>query len=467
MIITLTQANFSECNIGTLTTYKVKTGSVTGASVIINQENVDKTGYEVNKDIATITLDTEKYTGHNVVVVMKGETKEWYSKSTGKVSVPANTPITSNITISVSATAVVPDVPVEQYTFTINPTPATATVTLTAPGYSQSVNSITVPKNTVVTWKVSANGFTEQTGTHTVTKTESKSVSLVAISGDMYTYTVNTTPKVATVTLTAPGYSQSGNAITVPSGSGVSWTVESLGYTTQTGTETITTDKSLDVALTVANETQPVLTVYSTPRGKTIWTPTGGKKVDSNETGTFVGDTVGMKCYWGVTKDGYSPWGDVVQLNGNVNKECELEALPMVNVDRVLDKETDMTKVMGYFFSTTSTKGSWNGYYSNFCFFQVPVTSGQKYQITTLTGQNAYPVVFLANAIDLSSYDLSSNPAGNTLEKIDIHSVGKKYAGPPTLGTYQVTVPDGVTAMIVQSQTSTSAMTAFKVELLK
>ena len=62
---------------------------------------------------------------------------------------------------------------------------------------------------------------------------------------------------------------------------------------------------------------------------------------------------------------------------------------------------------------------------------------------------------------------MSSNPAGGTLTKIDIHSVGKKYAGPPTLGTYQVTVPDGVTAMIVQSQTGAPAISAFKVELLK
>lgn len=464
MIITLTQANFSACNIGTLTTYKVKTGSVTGASVIINQENVDKTGYEVNKDIATITLDTEKYTGHNVVVVMKGETKEWYSKSTGKVSVPANTPITSNITISVSATAVVPDVPVEQYTFTINPTPATATVTLTAPGYSQSVNSITVPKNTVVTWKVSANGFTEQTGTHTVTKTESKSVSLVAISGDMYTYTVNTTPKVATVTLTAPGYSQSGNAITVPSGSGVSWTVESLGYTTQTGTETITADKSSNVTLTVANEAQPVLSLYTTTPGTTaIWTPSGGKKIGSNNN-SFVGDTVGMRCYYGLKKDGYSPAGDVVQLN-SVTKEIDvvMEAIPMVEIDHELSQETDMAKVNGYFIAST---GAHNGYYSNFCYWTIPVTPGQRYKIETTTGQNAYPALFCSNSVDLSSTDLTAQPAGNTLPKFTIES-SKKYGGPLTFGQYVVTVPDGVTTMVVNNGTASSALSSFKIYLLK
>ena len=462
MIITLTQANFSACNIGTLTTYKVKTSSVTGATVVINRENVDKKGYDVNTDIATISLDKENYTGHNIVVIMSGETKEWYKND--KVTIPANTPITSNITISVSATAIVPVVPVEQYTFTINPTPQTATVTLTATGgYTQSGNAITVPSGTVVTWKVSANGFTEQNGTHTVTQNESKSVSLVAVSGDMYTYTVNTTPKVANVTLSAPGYTQSGNAITVPSGTSVSWTVESLGYTKQEGIETITSDKSSNIELTSADETQPVLTVYSTPSGKTIWTPTGGKKVNSNETGTFVGDTVGMRCYWGVIKDGYEPQGDIAQLNSNINREVSLIALPIAEVDHQLNPETEMTKVNGYFITSA---GAHNGYYSNFCYWSIPVTPGQRYKIETTTGQNAYPALFCSNSVDLSSTDLTSNPAGNTLPKFTVKS-SKKYGGPQTFGQYVVTIPDGVTTMVVNNGTAATATSAFKIYLLK
>lgn len=96
--------------------------------------------------------------------------------------------IVSGGTIPVTLTAVSTggDTPTQPttYTFTINPTPSTATVTLTAYGYSQSGNSITVPANTVVTWKVSATGYTQKTGTHTVTKTESKSVALSATGGD-------------------------------------------------------------------------------------------------------------------------------------------------------------------------------------------------------------------------------------------------------------------------------------------
>ena len=193
MIITLTQANFSACSIGTLTTCNVKQSTVIGATVNISKTSVEKAGYTTATEIATISLDTSNYKDHNITVMMGSNdvTGEWYSSSTGKVTIPANTPITSTITISVSATAiqVTPpsggDEPVTptMYTFTINPTPSDATVTLTATGYTQSGKSITVPSGTSVSWNVEATGYTSQYGTHTVTKTESKSVTLSATGG--------------------------------------------------------------------------------------------------------------------------------------------------------------------------------------------------------------------------------------------------------------------------------------------
>jgi hypothetical protein len=107
MIITLTRANFSACNIGTLTTVNVKsTVSGTCANVVIKMPNVEKAGYTTATTIATISLNTTNYKDHNVKVMMGSAdvTSTWYSS--GNVIVPANTPITSNITISVSATAV-------------------------------------------------------------------------------------------------------------------------------------------------------------------------------------------------------------------------------------------------------------------------------------------------------------------------------------------------------------------------
>lgn len=73
------------------------------------------------------------------------------------------------------------------YKLTINPSVDTATVTLTADGYIQedSVNCIYVAEGTEVTYSVSADGYTTQTGTITVNDTQTIDVSLTAdlISG--------------------------------------------------------------------------------------------------------------------------------------------------------------------------------------------------------------------------------------------------------------------------------------------
>lgn len=185
MIITLTKADFSLCKIGTLTTFNVRKSTVIGASVNIIKTSVERAGYSSATTIATIVLDEANYEGHAIKVMMGStDVSSWYS--VGKVIVPAKTPITSNITISVSATAVsggdpiIPDVPVTptMYTFTINPMVANATVTLTASGYKQSGNSISVPSGTTVSWTVSAGGYFDKNGSETVTKDKTLNVDL-------------------------------------------------------------------------------------------------------------------------------------------------------------------------------------------------------------------------------------------------------------------------------------------------
>ena len=191
MIITLTQADFSLCKIGTLTTFNVRKSTVIGAYVNIIKTSVERAGYSSATTIATIVLDEANYEGHAIKVMMGStDVSSWYS--VGNVIVPANTPITSNITISVSATAtsggeVVDPEPEDpgtttNYTFTINPTPSTATVTLTASGYSQSGNSISVASGTSVSWEVSANGYDTIKGTRTITETKALDVEITDLT---------------------------------------------------------------------------------------------------------------------------------------------------------------------------------------------------------------------------------------------------------------------------------------------
>ena len=125
------------------------------------------------------------------------------------------------------------------FTFTVVPTPADATVTLTANEAAQENNSITAAKGTVVTWTVEKDGYYSQNGTATLNENITKEVTLTLIPEvkATYTFTVTPTPSDATVTLTAEGYEQVNNSITVEEGTMVKWSVSKDEYISQEGTD--------------------------------------------------------------------------------------------------------------------------------------------------------------------------------------------------------------------------------------
>ena len=102
--------------------------------------------------------------------------------------------------------------------------------------YTVSGQTVTVPANKV-------NGDVVIVFSATAVNTEPETPT-------MYTFTINPTPSNATVTLTASGYAQSGNSITVPSGTSVAWKVEASGYVTQNGTHTVNKTETKNVTLT-------------------------------------------------------------------------------------------------------------------------------------------------------------------------------------------------------------------------
>ena len=137
----------------------------------------------------------------------------------------------------------------EYVTLTVNPTPADANVVLTADGYTQSGNSITVLNGTEVTYTVSRSHYNTTTGIYIVDYNETINVELVPIN---YTFTVNPTPADATVVLTADGYVQDGNHITVPYNTEVIYSVSKLAYNTARGLVVIQNPTTLNVHLVKA-----------------------------------------------------------------------------------------------------------------------------------------------------------------------------------------------------------------------
>ena len=74
-------------------------------------------------------------------------------------------------------------------------------------------------------------------------------IKYVGPAPDTYTFTITPTPSDATVTLTVDGTTYTQSSITVVSGKTVSWSVSKSGYTTQTGSSTITEDTTEIITL--------------------------------------------------------------------------------------------------------------------------------------------------------------------------------------------------------------------------
>ena len=64
-----------------------------------------------------------------------------------------------------------------------------------------------------------------------------------------YRLTIDPTPAEANVQLTASGYAQSGNLILVSSGTSVTYTVSAIGYNTESGTVTVSSNETISVSL--------------------------------------------------------------------------------------------------------------------------------------------------------------------------------------------------------------------------
>lgn len=111
----------------------------------------------------------------------------------------------------------------EPVTFTVTTSPSDAVVTLTADGYTQDGNSIIVQKGTKVSYKVEKEGYTTAEGEYTLTENKSIAVEIVM---NQVLFTINPTPSDAIVTLTADGYTQEGNGITVAPGTTVNYIVK-------------------------------------------------------------------------------------------------------------------------------------------------------------------------------------------------------------------------------------------------
>ena len=181
----------------------------------------------------------------------------------------------------------------EMLTFTIIPSPSDAIVNITSSGYVQHNNSITVPYGTLIEWSVSKEGMETKTGKKVVTDTQDYEVVLHRF----VTFTIVPTPSNATVELTAAGYTQEGNSITIPSTTRVHWKVYKSGYIPQSDYVVVNDDGSLPVSLTQA----ATLTINPTPADAIVTLTAEGY----GQYGNKITVPLNTNVYWSVVKTGY------------------------------------------------------------------------------------------------------------------------------------------------------------------
>lgn len=202
MYFILKGANFADSKLGKITVVEGQIG--TGGTTIDPNAEYTLTVQPTPSD-ATVTLTATGYTqSGNSIKVKRGTQVTIKLEKTGYVS----RTFTKTVYGDSTATYEIYAESVKTYTLTINPNPANATVTLNG----AETKSITVPKNSRVTWVVSASGYQSQTDVWLATKND----------------TLN-------ITLVSDGSGGGNTPVNPPSGGGVTWYINSLDAVAATG----------------------------------------------------------------------------------------------------------------------------------------------------------------------------------------------------------------------------------------
>lgn len=160
---------------------------------------------------------------------------------------------------------------------------------------------------TEVSWSVSRTGYVTQSGTYTMGEEDySLTVTLVV---DQFTYTIVPLPADATVVINE----QQRSSITADYGTIITWTVSRTGYATQTGSFTLSEDRTDTIGLIV---NQYTLTINPTPNDATVI-------INGVERRSYTGDYATMAT-WSVSKTGYVTQSNIDVLTGDTTRNIVL-----------------------------------------------------------------------------------------------------------------------------------------------
>lgn len=169
-----------------------------------------------------------------------------------------------------------------------------------------------------------------------------------------YTLTVQPTPSDATVTLTATGYTQSGNSIKVKRGTQVTIKLEKTGYVSQTFTKTVQGDFTATYEIYAESVKTYTLTVNPNPANATV-------TLNGTETKSITVPE-GQSVTWVVSASGYVSQNDVWLATKNETLNITLVSDGSGGTPNVPDTPTgtvtELTfETQGFYNNTTQNGG--------------------------------------------------------------------------------------------------------------
>ena len=235
---------------GTTVTYTVSRSGYDSQSASIVVSSDLTLNVELQQILYTLTVNTEPATAvvtfntpgsvsGNTIAVPINTDVSYTVSATGYITQNTHTVVDQTKSVTVTLIQAI------YYTILINPTPSNANVEFLTPG-TVTGHSITVEEGVTVSYRVSATGYVTQTDSTTADQNKTINVELVQ---SMVTLTIDPTPADAIVTFNTQG-TVSGNSITVPQDTEVSYTVAKEDYVTFTDVEIANQTKTVGVILT-------------------------------------------------------------------------------------------------------------------------------------------------------------------------------------------------------------------------
>ena len=174
------------------------------------------------------------------------------------------------------------DANLQKYTFTVNPIPVDSLVELSWNGtlyYQRELENI--PDGDFISYTVSKDNYVTKRDQFLIASDMTKEVPLEL---QKRTLTIMPTPEDATVTLLCPGYTKTGNSMSVHHGNTINWEVNRKYWVGKSGSEYMDRDKVIDVTLT-EREVYTV-TVNITPADTTLTLSADGYPSVTSDNGT-------------------------------------------------------------------------------------------------------------------------------------------------------------------------------------